>query len=378
MVKKTIILAANTDYRFDQRLQRISLSLMQAGYSVDLLGRQFENEAIVFSSARHVRLWFSKGKAAYAELNIRFFFHLFFRKSDAICSVDLDTLPACWLAARLKGSYLIQDSHEYMAEVPEVSSRPFTKKIWHLVAKQLLPACHLRYTVSRSLVDEFYKVYGQSFELIRNMAHLHEADPVSVWVKPEAFPKEDYYVFLGAVNKGRGLEEFLSVLSERDETLVIIGEGDLSHQIRELVRNLELEDRVFFAGKVRPEFVRGILEGARAGINLLREESLSYRYSLANKFFDYLHAGIPQICINFPEYSNLMSEFRVGVLCELDNASIHSAMDQMKDENLKSLYRSEALKARKQWNWQQESKRLLRLYDALFKGEPFDAKAIAD
>lgn len=54
------------------------------------------------------------------------------------------------------------------------------------------------------------------------------------------------------------------------------------------------------------------------GINLLTDEGLSYRYSLANKFFDYVHAGIPQICIAFPEYKKLNVEHEVALLTNLE------------------------------------------------------------
>jgi glycosyltransferase involved in cell wall biosynthesis len=365
MVNRKILIAANTDYRFDQRLQRISSSLREAGYQLELLGRQFNGTPEKFGAAIHLPLWFRKGKLAYLELNIRFFFFLIGKKTDAICSVDLDTLPACWLAARLKACILIQDSHEYMAEVPEVAFRPRTKKVWHQLAAMLLPACHLRYTVSQSLVEEFVRMYGQRFELIRNMAELQPS------VEPQedfpGLPEKDYLVFLGAVNRGRGLEELLEVLTERDEILVIIGEGDLSSEIRQLVKQLGLSKRVFFSGKILPEKARTILRNARAGINLLRDEGLSYRYSLANKFFDYVHAGIPQVCIDFPEYRKLMEEFRVGLLTSLEKEKIRVCLDQLKDSAVRKQLSSEAVKAKELWNWQQESLHLQALYQELFE-----------
>jgi len=365
MVKRKIILVANSDYRFDQRLQRISSSLSEAGYQLDLLGRQFDGTPAKYGTAIHLPCWFWKGKLSYLELNIRFFFYLIGKKIDAICSVDLDTLPACWLAARLKACILIQDSHEYMAEVPEVAFRPLTKKVWHRLAATMLPACHLRYTVSQSLVEEFARVYGQSFELIRNMANLQPT--IEFQEQFPGLPENDYLVFLGAVNRGRGLEELLEALTERDEILVIIGEGDVSSEIRALVRQLDLSRRVFFTGKILPEQARMILKNARAGINLLRDEGLSYRYSLANKFFDYVHAGIPQICIDFPEYRKLMEEFRVGLLTSLEKENIWICLDQLKDSTIWNQLSSEAVKAKDFWNWQQESRHLQAMYQDLFE-----------
>ena len=364
MVKRKILIAANTDYRFDQRLQRIYASLSQAGYSVELLGRQFENTPEIHAAAIHLPLWFRKGKLSYLELNIRFLYYLVQNKTDAICSVDLDTLPACWLASKLNRSILIQDSHEYMAEVPEVAFRPFTKKIWNLIARTFLSACRLRYTVSQSLVDEFSSVYGQHFELVRNMAVLRTESLLQAEIP--GLPEKDYLVFLGAVNRGRGLEEILEVLAERDETLLIIGSGDLMEEIKNRVNQYKLGKRVFFTGKVLPEQASFLLKKARCGVNLLRDEGLSYRYSLANKFFDYVHAGIPQICIDFPEYRKLMQEHEVGLLTGIAKKDIHAALDEMKSPAAQARFSAAAAQAREVWNWQEESRHLLVLYKGLF------------
>jgi glycosyltransferase involved in cell wall biosynthesis len=366
MVNRKILIAANTDYRFDQRLQRIYGSLSEAGYSVELLGRQFDNTPQIHAAAIHLPLWFRKGKLSYLELNVRFLFYMLQRKTDAICSVDLDTLPACWLASKLNRSILIQDSHEYMAEVPEVAFRPLTKKIWNWVAWALLPGCRLRYTVSQSLVDEFAAVYGQHFELIRNMAVLRSEGQLEADIP--GLPENDYLVFLGAVNRGRGLEEILEVLAERDESLLIIGSGDLMEEIKNRVNQYKLGNRVFFTGKILPEQASFLLKKARCGVNLLRDEGLSYRYSLANKFFDYVHAGIPQICIDFSEYRKLMQEHEVGLLSGIAKKDIHAALDQMKIPAVQARFSAATLQAREVWNWQEESRHLLALYKELFDG----------
>ena len=105
MVKKRIIIAAHSDLRFDQRLQRISAVLTTAGYQVEMVGRIFKGINDNSGLERHkngIKLWFEGGKLAYVEWNIRLFLFLFPLKYDAICSVDLDTLPACWLIKKTR------------------------------------------------------------------------------------------------------------------------------------------------------------------------------------------------------------------------------------------------------------------------------------
>lgn len=335
------------------------------GFEVNLLGRLFPGsvglESEIFTQKR-LSFWFNKGKEGYLEFNIRLFFKLLFHQTDAICSVDLDTLPASWLAAKLKGKKLIHDAHEYMEEVPEVYNRPSTKALWNSVAHWFLPGVDLAYTVSASLVDEFRRKYNKDFSLIRNLPVLREYENT---LPPKQFGT-GYWVFLGAVNKGRGLEQFLDVLPATNRKLLILGNGDLLPHLKEMIRERMMGHLVIFTGKLKTEEIGPILQNAWAGINLLTDEGLSYRYSLANKFFDYVQAGLPQICIAFPEYQQLMQEFEVGVLTRLDTNSLRAACEIISLPGKRLVYQANCQKARLTWNWQNEEKNLIRLYEKLF------------
>ena len=365
MVARKIIIVANSDLTFDQRLQRIASSLDLAGYQVSMLGRSFHH-SVALPSANYpqsrIALYFQKGKLAYLELNIRLFFKLLQEKYDGICSVDLDTLPACWLAKKVKGGKLIHDAHEYMEQVPEVYHRPVTRWVWGQIAKSMLPAADLCYTVSQSLVEEFRKKYNVRFGLVRNIALLESDDPAI-----ETAEKQGYWVFLGAVNQGRGLEEFLEVLPATNRKLVVLGTGDVLDKVKEKAERLLVSDQVIFKGKVPPAEARAILRHAWAGINLLTDEGLSYRFSLANKFFDYVQAGIPQICIAFPEYEKLNKEYPVAVLTRLEINALRAATEVISLPEKQHELRAAAALARHAWNWEKEAENLIRMYDVLFR-----------
>lgn len=364
-MNRKILIAANSDLCFDQRLQRIASTLVDAGYTVTLLGRSFPQSpplAVEKFDQRRVSLWFQKGKLAYAELNFRLLTNLLFSKIDALCSVDLDTLPACWLIKKIRGIKLVYDAHEYMEEVPEVFERPLTRWIWSRVAKNLIPSSDLAYTVSQSLAAEFKQIYKVNFGLVRNITLLQEVPN---------YPKvgklgSGYWVFLGAVNRGRGIEEFLEVLPATNRKLVILGSGDRITEIKKMISERSLDHMVTFCGKVKPQEAREIMHYAWAGINLLTNEGLSYYYSIANKFFDYLHAGIPQICIRFPEYELLNKEHEVAVLCQLNTKSLKAATELISNPEIQQKLRNETKLARQTWNWQRESENLISMYKTLF------------
>ena len=67
---------------------------------------------------------------------------------------------------------------------------------------------------------------------------------------------------------------------------------------------------------MRPDELKSYTQKAKLGINLVEHLGLSYYYSLSNKFFDYIHAGLPQITMNFPEYKNLNDKYQVAILID--------------------------------------------------------------
>jgi len=103
------------------------------------------------------------------------------------------------------------------------------------------------------------------------------------------------------------------------------------------------------------------------GINLLENKGLNYYYSLANKFFDYVQAGLPQISMNFPEYKKMNEQFEVAVLIDdLKTKTIVNAVNRLLHE--KDFYfrlRENCLRAREEWNWEKEEQKLLSFYQQL-------------
>ena len=99
----------------------------------------------------------------------------------------------------------------------------------------------------------------------------------------------------------------------------------------------------------------------------MENRGLSYYYSLANKFFDYVQAGVPVISMRFPEYVSLNSVFEVALLIEnTEPQSIRAAIEKLiKDKDYYFRLRENCLVARREWNWQKEQIKLLAFYQKL-------------
>jgi len=91
---------------------------------------------------------------------------------------------------------------------------------------------------------------------------------------------------------------------------------------------------------------------------------LSYYYSLANKFFDYIHAGVPSINMMFPEYVAINSEIEVSLLIEKpDETAFCEAVNKLlNDPELYRRLAANCLKAREIYCWESERQKLLEIY----------------
>lgn len=355
-------MAVTNDLNYDQRMIRICHSLSKAGYDVCLVGAEFSNSPPVNAKAfqqKRLKVWFQKGKLFYIEFNLRLFFSLLFRKLDCIGAIDLDTILPCYLVSVIRGKKRVYDAHELFCEMQEIVTRPAIYKIWKWIERRTVPHFKKGYTVNQPIAEELHRMYKVGYEVIRNVPLLQpiRSNPSS----------SRYLLYQGAVNEGRSFETLIPAMKWVNAPLWICGDGNFMHQAKELVKANGLETKVIFKGKLLPEELRGITEEAWAGITLFEKTGASNFLSLANRYFDYIQAGIPQLCVDYPVYHSLNKEFEVALLTgDLTPKNLASQLNRLlEDQLLYNKLRGECLKAREVWNWQQEEKKLISFYQQL-------------
>jgi glycosyltransferase involved in cell wall biosynthesis len=358
---KTIIFTVINDLTYDQRMQKICSTLAKSGWKVTLVGRKLPTSFTLAEctySQKRLSCFFHYGKLFYIEYTIRLFFYLLFIKSSVISAVDADTLVPCFLVSKIKSCKLVFDAHEYFSEVPELAERPIAKKVWQWVEQTFIPRVKNKYTVSKSLADEFAKKFNTPFDVVRNV-------PFKILVEPQ-ISGEKFILYQGALNQGRALEQLILAMHRIPLTLKIAGEGDLSKMLRELVTKEGLLSKVDFLGFVAPEKLRQLTSQAYLGYNLLTNQGLSYYYSLSNKFFDYLQAGIPSMNPNFPEYRKLIEHNKVGVICNSDSDAIAEEVNRLlANEHIYYNLQAECIRMRHNFTWENEAKKIIALYETL-------------
>ncbi len=359
---KKLVFPVVNDLNYDQRMQRICSALARAGYDVTLIGREMKGsiplKERIFKQIRFNHKVHS-GKLFYLIHNWKLLLHYLKNDYDVFIANDLDTMFAGYVASVLKGKPLVYDAHEYFAELPEVVHRPLVKFVWKSLERWTVPRATKNYTINLSYAKFFKDAYQEEFDIIRNATVLEDKN----------FPEkpDDYILYQGAVNVGRGVEEMIKAMPYINSKLVICGKGDVFEDCVQLVEDLGIEDKVEFKGFVEPEKLKEITIRAKLGFTFFTNDGESYYYSLANRFFDYFHNGVPQLCINFPEYKAINDQHDIAIMLDdLETETIVNAVNELfADGKRYNELRANCLKTREVINWQNEEKKLLKIYDSI-------------
>lgn len=363
MSKKTkIICTVTNDLNYDQRMIRICRSLATNGYEVTLVGIQKKNSPTLISQSfqqKRIPVFFESGKLFYLEYNLKLLFWLLFSKVDILCAIDLDTIVPVYYASVFRGKKRVYDAHELFTEMQEVMSRPMIYKVWQWVERTYVKRFPVGYTVGAGIADIFKQRYGVQYALVRNITVR----------TPLSFPteKKRYILYQGAVNVGRCFEYLIPAMKEVSVPLIICGEGNFFEQAKAIMHEHGLLDKVFFKGYVPPEELKEYTHNAYIGITLFEAMGTSNKYSLANRFFDYLHSAVPQLCVKYPEYIAINNEFEVAHLIEEPTASaIAKGLNQLlNDTDYYNRLQQNCLRARDVFCWQHEEQTLLNVYHSL-------------
>lgn len=360
---KQIYFTVTNDLTYDQRMHRICTSLAANGYSVTLVGRKLRSSPPLSPKSftqRRISCWFSRGKMFYAEYNIRLFLFLLLKKMDAICAIDLDTILPSLYISRWKKIPRIYDAHELFSELKEVISRPAIQKAWLGIEKKAVPKFQYGYTVSDSIAAEFQRRYGVKYATIRNVPVLEKLSAVPT--------TERFILYQGAVNQARGFEYLIPAMQWVNSRLVICGDGNFMPQLKKLIEKYQLQDKIELKGMLPPSSLFSIAQQAYIGVAVPEKEGLNQYLALPNKFFDYIHATLPQVTVDYPEYKKINDQFEVAVLIESKEPKrIADAINNLLvNDVLYKRLKQNCLKAREELNWQEEEKKLVSFYQSIF------------
>jgi glycosyltransferase involved in cell wall biosynthesis len=369
---KKVIASVTTDLITDQRMHKVCSSLQNNGFEILLVGRKMEKSLPLGSRSyrtHRFNLIFEKGSLFYAGYNLRLFFFLLFRKADILLANDLDTLLAVYLASKFKGVPVVYDNHEYFTGVPELQHRPFVKGVWKFIERWIFPKLKYIYTDNDSKKKLFEEEYKVPVKVVRNVpVYNPEAKRIKIDIQIPSGKKILIYQGSG-INVNRGAEELTDAMQYLDDSylLLFVGSGDVVDVLKEKVRKYKIESRVIFTGKVPLEVLQEYTRRAYLGFTLDKPICENYIFSLPNKLFDYVHAGVPVLASRLVEIERLITKYNIGAF--IDNHEPKHIAGKIEyifsTPGLLEEWKGNLPKASKEVNWQNEEKVLLEIYRSI-------------
>lgn len=350
----------------DNRVHKVAVSLQKMGFEPVLIGRLLPESHDVNRDYRthRMKLIFRKGAMFYFEYNLRLFFYLLKSRVDVFVANDLDTLPANYLASRIKRKPLIYDSHEYFTEVPELIGRPVVRAIWKGMERMLVPQVDGAYTVSDSIAEVYRDLYKVDFKVVRNMPVCSEINSLSA-ADPVKSDLPKIVLYQGALNQGRGIEAAIrAMLYLEGAELWLAGDGDITGELKQMVAELKLDTKVKFLGRLPLDELNGITRQADLGISLEEDLGLNYRFALPNKLFDYIQAGVPVLVSNLPEMRRIVDRYQIGTIAETHQRK--ELAELMKtalfDQTKRQVWKRNLQVAARELCWENEEETLRQIY----------------
>jgi glycosyltransferase involved in cell wall biosynthesis len=229
-----------------------------------------------------------------------------------------------------------------------------------------------RFLISRvdaiMTVNEFIaRVLAQRYTIKSAIHVIYNYPPKNRSLRSRREKKRDEKIealYHGILSPERGLENLVDAAQHLlpDVVLVFRGSGILEDALKALSigrNNIRFE---------RPVGMREVVkaaESADVGIVPFLATNLSNYYISPNKLFEYIQAGLPIAASNLPFLTKVVSTNDIGTVFDArEPKSIAKAINQITRKDVLARQRKNVLEVASVFCWEQESKKLLQVYDA--------------
>jgi glycosyltransferase involved in cell wall biosynthesis len=297
-------------------------------------------------------------------------------QADIYLGNDLDVMPATLSIARLRKKPIVYDSHEYFLGMAGMNQKPLRRSVWKFIEKRVFSKLRYAYTVSDSIRNVYRRDYQKKMQVVRNVPPLHSIDPGLVekeyqWIRSieKQIPENKNLLLLqgAGLNESRGVEEMVYSMIFLDPSefhLLIIGGGDVIDKLEKIIEQNQLTKKITLIKKMPFSVLSQFTRKANLGISIDKPSVPNHKYSLPNKFFEYLHAGVPVLSSRLIEQERLIKQYDVGGFIE-DHQPENIArkiMEIFADTDQLNRWKQNTCRARKELNWEIESKIVLEIF----------------
>ena len=271
------------------------------------------------------------------------------------------------LRLKRKGKKVIYDAHENVPK--QIMAKFWINKYLRKTVSRVFERFENRVarridqviTATPYIRDRFLAV-NPNTEDINNFPLLSELVHTPDW---DAKQRECCYI--GGITKVRGLGEVVESLNYLDNVKLNLAGSFDNESFKQELTSKSAWKNVIFHGYVGRKEVAEILSRSRVGI-ITSWPLPNHLDSLAIKMFEYMSAGIPVVCSNFPMWVQMVNEHQFGMCVDPEDPKAVAAAVQFYLDNPEEAKRTGEIGRQavfEQFNWSIEEKKLLEVYRKL-------------
>jgi len=279
---------------------------------------------------------------------------------DVVHCHDLDTLQAgVWLKKKL-GVKLVYDAHELWGYLIEGDVPRFVvNRAFRMEEKLVQRVDHI------VTVDEPFRLYFSSLT----------DTPVTIVMNCKDLRYDTYepsendvftLIYIGGMKRKRFFPDIIDVAGSLDGVrLQLAGKKeDLYHEMEVYARRY---NNVSFHGTLPFDQILPRTRAADATFILVDPSSSHYQRTLFNKQFEAMVCGRPIIVTKGTYAAKMTEELECGLTVDYNEKAIREAIIRLRDDQQlrEKLGRNALDAAQKRYNWQQEKKNILKVYEEL-------------
>ncbi|NMC59294.1 MAG: glycosyltransferase family 4 protein [Candidatus Methanofastidiosa archaeon] len=285
---------------------------------------------------------------------------------DLIHANDWDALPLSIFATKKKITKVLFDTHEYTPEqgIENILIEIFVKPYKTFLLSKYIRECQYAITVSPKIAALYKKNMKVRMETILNAPY---------YIRSNLNPIDESKINIihhGAAVPERHLEEMIKLVQLLDErfffNFLLISNSN-SNYLKKLKRDAQkiAPGRITFYDPIAPNEIVNFINQFDLGLPFIKVKGLNFLYSLPNKFFDFIMAGLGVIINPLPAMEEIVKKYNIGKVAISDSITdIAKLINSLEGEDIYN-FKNNSLQLAKIINAENEMNKLENIYNKI-------------